>query len=109
MPTLKDVQTEVNRQLIRDYGHLDFTSENITNIKANVFLGLSEEAGEVAGLMKRVLRNFPRDRARITQENFIEEMGDVLWYLAACCAAQGTTLEEIWEYNVKKLTERYGE
>ena len=62
MATLTDVQTEVNRQLIRDYG-IDITER----LKTNVMLGLVEEAGEVAGLMKRVLRNFPKDQQRTTK------------------------------------------
>lgn len=73
-----------------------------------VHLGLVEEAGEVAGLMKRVHRNLPKDRERATRENFIDEMGDVLWYLTACCFIHKTSLEEVWEHNKKKLEERYG-
>lgn len=104
MATLSDVQTEVAKQVAKDYG-----SEATIQLRTNIALGLAEEAGEVAGLMKRVLRNFPKDRARATKESFIEEMGDVLWYLTACCEVQGTSLEEIWEYNKQKLKERYGE
>lgn len=104
MATLTEVQNEVVKQLIRDYG-----TDVTVPLRTNIALGLAEEAGEVAGLMKRVLRNFPQDRKRTTKENFIDEMGDVLWYLTACCAVQGTDLEEIWEYNKKKLKERYGE
>ena len=104
MTTLKEVQAEVERQVQRDYGELISTT-----LQANVMLGLAEEAGEVAGLMKRVLRNFPKDRERYTKENFIEEMGDVLWYLSACCYAVGTDLDEIWQNNVYKLLGRYGE
>ena len=59
--------------------------------------------------MKRALRGFSKDRERATHENLVDEMGDVLWYLAACCATQGTSLEEIWEHNKQKLKERYGE
>ena len=104
MATLTDVQNEVTRQLVRDYG------DSITApLQANVMFGLAEEAGEVAGLMKRVLRNFPRDQKRISRDNFVDELGDVLWYLAACCETQGTSLEEIWEHNLSKLKERYGE
>ena len=104
MATLSDVQNEVNRQICRDYeGRLK------SEISFMLHLGLAEEAGEVAGLMKRVLRNFPKDRERISQENFIDEMGDVLWYLAACCSIQGTSLDEVWEHNILKLKERYGE
>lgn len=102
MSTLNEVQTEVVRQITRDYGDVV-----TTHLQSNVMLGLAEEAGEVAGLMKRVLRNFPRDRERITREYFVEELGDVLWYLAACCATQGIDLEEIWQYNKTKLKERY--
>jgi NTP pyrophosphatase (non-canonical NTP hydrolase) len=104
LATLNDVQQEVNRQIIRDYG--DIVTERL---RTNISLGLAEEAGEVAGLMKRVLRNFPQDRERATKENFINEMGDVLWYLTACCQVQGTSLEEIWEYNIQKLKARYKE
>lgn len=104
MSTLNEVQFEVNRQLIRD-----FSNKPPFELRCMVHIGLAEEAGEVAGLMKRVLRDFPKDRERATEEHFIEEMGDVLWYLAACCAVNGTNLDEIWEYNIKKLKERYGE
>ena len=102
--TLTEVQAEVTRQLNRDYGCC--ATVHVQNL---CICGLTEEAGEVAGLMKRVLRNYPADRARCTKDKFIEELGDVLWYLAACCETQGTSLDEIWEYNKQKLKERYGE
>lgn len=104
MVTLAEIQQEVAKQVARDYG-----TESTVQLRTNIALGLAEEAGEVAGLMKRVLRDFPKDRIRATKESFIEEMGDVLWYLTACCEVQGTSLEEIWEYNKQKLKERYGE
>lgn len=104
MTTLKEVQDEVSRQIIRDYGE-----RNALHVSTCMMLGLTEEAGEVAGLMKRVYRGFDKDKERATRENFIDEMGDVLWYLAACCATQSTSLEEIWEHNIQKLKARYGE
>lgn len=102
MTTLAEIQAEVQRQIFRDFGDRPYS-----DVTQMVFFGLAEEAGEVAGLVKRVLRDFPKDRERATHEHFIEEMGDVLWYLTACCISQGTSLEEIWEYNIKKLKERY--
>lgn len=101
--TLTEVQAEVTRQLNRDYGRC--ATAHVQNL---CIYGLTEEAGEVAGLMKRVLRNNPMDRGRCTKDKFIEEMGDVLWYLAACCETQGTSLDEIWEQNKIKLEKRYG-
>lgn len=104
MITLAEVQDEIDRQLVRDYSY-----RSMKEVKLMLHLGLAEEAGEVAGLMKRVLRNFSKDQERATRENFIDEMGDVLWYLTACCITHETTLEEVWEHNIKKLEERYGE
>ena len=104
MITLAEVQDEIDRQLVRDY-----SDRSMKEVKLMLHLGLAEEAGEVAGLMKRVLRNFSKDQERATRENFIDEMGDVLWYLTACCTTHKTTLEEVWEHNIKKLEERHGE
>ena len=67
--------------------------------------GLNEEAGEVAGLLCREVYK----KAEMPQEKWIEELGDVLWYLIAATIAKGLTLEQLWEYNVSKLKERYGE
>ena len=67
--------------------------------------GLTEEAGEVAGLLKReVFRE-----NEIPKERWVEELGDVLWYLIAVVQEKGLTLDEIFMYNQIKCTERYGE
>jgi NTP pyrophosphatase (non-canonical NTP hydrolase) len=67
-------------------------------------LGLAEEAGEVAGLATRELcKQRPQ-----TPDAWLEELGDVLWYLTAAAACQGYTLEDLYNYNVKKLEDRYG-
>lgn len=66
-------------------------------------LGLTGEAGEVADLVKKFERHAkPFDRARI-----IDELGDVLWYLAVMARASGTTLLEVAQHNVAKLERRY--
>lgn len=103
MHTLNEVTEEVRRQVIRDYGNRSF--EDICRM---FIMGLTEEAGEVAGLEKRKIRNFSKDKSRCTPEKYLEELGDVLWYLTACCISNGFTLEDIWKHNVEKLEERYG-
>lgn len=68
-------------------------------------MGLNEEAGEVAGLACRECwKKIPMPRYK-----WLEELGDVLWYLTAAAIAKGCTLEELWNYNVEKLEGRYGE
>jgi hypothetical protein len=68
-------------------------------------MGLNEEAGEVAGLACRECwKKIPMPRYK-----WLQELGDVLWYLTAATMAKGLTLEELWQYNVEKLEGRYGE
>lgn len=102
MSTLKEVQKSIGAQIAQDYG--DRSWNDITQM---MFFGLAEEAGEVAGLRKRELRGFEKDKQRTNIEEYIGELGDVLWYLTGCCISLGITLDEIWDYNCKKLQERY--
>ena len=68
-------------------------------------MGLNEEAGEVAGLACRECwKKIPMPRYK-----WLEELGDVLWYLTAATMAKGLTLEEQRQNNVEKLEGRYGE
>lgn len=68
-------------------------------------LGLANEAGEFAGKVKKILRgdygNLPEH-----DEMLAAELGDVLWYLAACASAIGYDLEEIAVANLAKLEDR---
>ena len=68
-------------------------------------MGLNEEAGEVAGLACRECWK----KILMPRYKWLEELGDVLWYLTAATMAKGLTLEELWQYNVEKLEGRYGE
>lgn len=95
-----EVQADVNREVTRDLLGKD--------LQAIAVVGLAEEAGEVAGLYKRQLRQNERDDGKYTKDRYIDELGDVLWYLSMCCATVGTSLDEVWEHNRKKLEERYG-
>ena len=104
MSTLAEVQLEVISQMRRDYKGRDKM-----RVQSLCTAGLAEEAGEVNGLWKRELRDLPKDRARCTQVKYIEELGDVLWYLVAVATLKGISLETIWNYNILKLEERYAD
>jgi NTP pyrophosphatase (non-canonical NTP hydrolase) len=66
--------------------------------------GACEEAGEVAGVMKRLLRgDIDLEAAR---ERMLPELGDLLWYLAATAQEIGLTLEEVARVNINKLSDR---
>jgi NTP pyrophosphatase (non-canonical NTP hydrolase) len=65
--------------------------------------GLSEEAGEVLGLIRKHLyMQHALDRERVTKE-----LGDLLWCLATVATSVGVTLEEVAAKNVEKLQRRY--
>lgn len=103
MSTLKEVNDEIVSQIERDLSHHDELK-----LRSIMIAGLTEEAGEVAGLFKRELRNLPKDQERCTREHYVEELGDVLWYMVGVAHTHGISLQEIWDYNIKKLEERYG-
>ena len=68
-------------------------------------LGLAGEAGEVANLTKKwQYHKHPYDR-----ERFLDELGDCLWYISVNAHTHGYTLEEVMEYNIRKLKLRYPE
>lgn len=68
-------------------------------------LGLAGEAGEVAELVKKgLLHRHGLDSARVANE-----LGDVLWYVAALCTRLGLNLSQIMAGNIEKLEQRYPE
>lgn len=73
-------------------------------------LALAGEAGEVANEMKKVLRASERCFWTYPQrERLLDEMGDVLWYLASLSEDLDSDLDEVAIRNCDKLRERHGE
>lgn len=69
-------------------------------------LGLASEAGEVAGKIKKVLRDQGGDFDAAPVDAIRDELGDVLWYLAVLAADLGLSLDGIAARNVEKLAAR---
>ena len=64
-------------------------------------LGITSEAGEIAGKVKKYIRDGKLDPGAIAYE-----LGDVAWYLARLADAMGYTFEDILQINYSKLTKR---
>ena len=64
-------------------------------------LGLTSEAGEVAGKVKKLIRDDTYD-----QDALAQELGDIFWYLVRLCSAIGVTPEEVLQKNIDKLMTR---
>jgi len=69
-------------------------------------LGLVNEAGEVAGKIKKVFRDKDGQISPETRETLKAELGDVLWYIAQVCTELDLSLDEVAEANIAKLYDR---
>ena len=69
-------------------------------------LGLANEAGEVAGKIKKVFRDRGGEISEETREALKAELGDVLWYIAQVATELNLSLDEIAEHNIAKLYNR---
>lgn len=78
--------------------------------------GLLEEAGEAAGILKRLFRDdegywdesSTRDfmLSDMAAEKLKAELGDILWHIALIAYNLGYTLDGIAEHNLDKLQSR---
>ncbi len=109
-------------QYIFDNGYKDHSDETFNNYQemtaqtakyppqmALVYLslGIASEAGEVAGKMKKWIRD---GESKMTRDEWVQamssEIGDVLWYAARLADELGLSLSQIAEDNMDKLLDR---
>ena len=69
-------------------------------------LGLTNEAGEVAGKIKKIFRDHGGSVTEADRLALKAELGDVLWYLTQICTELDLTLEEVAAHNLTKLFAR---
>jgi NTP pyrophosphatase (non-canonical NTP hydrolase) len=69
-------------------------------------LGLANEAGEVLGKIKKVLRDNDGDFTPEKRQEIGAEMGDVLWYIAALSRDLDLSMSDIAQWNLNKLNSR---
>jgi NTP pyrophosphatase (non-canonical NTP hydrolase) len=68
-------------------------------------LGLAGETGSLLTLYKKRLRD--GDAFQVAEERLSEEIGDILWYLAAITRRFGLSLESIATANLEKTRSRW--
>ena len=69
-------------------------------------LGLTNEAGEVAGKVKKIFRDKGGQISPADREALKYELGDVLWYLAQIATELDLSLQDVAEANLEKLFSR---
>lgn len=92
---------------VQEYQSLAMRTKNIdlTNDQQLLdgVMGLCGEAGEVADMLKKHLfqgHDFKKN-------DLINELGDVLWYIALICESQHLSMNGVMVRNIDKLEKRY--
>lgn len=79
------------------------TANKDKDLVINAALGLAGESGEVADLIKKHLFQ----GHELNKEKIIDELGDILWYIAIMAEGLGVEMEVIPTHNIDKLRKRY--
>ena len=69
-------------------------------------LGLFGEAGEVAELVKKLIRDDAGQLSPERRERLLDELGDVCWYIAAIATELRVSLSDVMQRNLDKLKSR---
>jgi NTP pyrophosphatase (non-canonical NTP hydrolase) len=78
--------------------------ENLKRVQVlHGIVGLTGEVGELASAIEK----FAWYNQELDVANVIEELGDVLWYIAEICEGLNADLGKIMELNINKLKTRY--
>ena len=96
-----------------EYQRAALTTAEYPNVGENLVypaMGLAGESGEFCDKVKKMWRNGgAMDGHKLTSEKRMEmlkELGDVLWYIAACATEMNASLSFIAQENINKLLDR---
>lgn len=64
--------------------------------------GMASEIGEIQGIYQKLYQGHI-----IEPEHLQKELGDLMWFIAEYCTANGWKLSDILEMNIEKLKKRY--
>lgn len=94
-----EYQIEVQRTMAAATPNLNTWQMEILNWT----MGLCGESGEFAERIKKTVFH----GHEFERQHVLEELGDVLWYIAALATHLNVTIEEVMAINVAKLVRRY--
>lgn len=78
--------------------------QNDGNIRLiHAMIGMCTEAGEFQDALKKAIFY----GKKLDKTNLVEELGDLMWYIAIASDELGVTLEEVMQKNADKLAARY--
>ena len=94
----------------REYQKKSIKSDSNTIINdskiAYYALGLVDEAGEVAGKVKKLYRDHDGKLTEEYKKEIAKELGDVIWYISQICTKLDLKLDKVAQLNLDKLEDR---
>ena len=104
----KAATTAMYPLFIDRYESLNEIENNFLNMSGIIYtaLGLSNEAGEVLGKIKKIIRDKNCKITDIERKGISKELGDVLWYISNLADSLGLNLNDIAQENLAKLFSR---
>lgn len=75
-----------------------------SQVEMHALHGMVGEIGEIHSLYQKVYQGHGQEEAHLKKE-----CGDLLWFIAEYCTANGWELEEIMQLNIDKLKARFPE
>ncbi len=93
-------QKEASRTLIDEPG-FKLTNQEVMILWNST--GIAGEAGELSESIKHGIFH----RHGLDLNNIKEELGDLMWYVAALCTKLGFNLSDVMKGNISKLKRRY--
>jgi len=94
----------------REYQKKSIASDTHTVINdskiAYYALGLVDEAGEVAGKVKKLYRDHDGKLTEEYKKEIAKELGDVIWYISQICTKLDLKLDKVAQLNLDKLEDR---
>ena len=103
----------INEYQLQAHSFADYCEPIIVRKEDNVLcdyvypvMGLTEEAGEVAGKFAKAVRDCTGEIDSERKEAIVKELGDVTWFVAELCTLLNVSMEEVMQKNIDKLTSR---
>ena len=72
------------------------------DMEAHALHGMVSEIGELHGIYQKKFQGHAMDETRRKKE-----VGDLVWFVAEYCTANGWDMEEVLLLNIRKLIARY--
>lgn len=91
---------------LKEYQALARRTQNnelaIEEKERHALFGMASEVGEIHAIYQKVYQGHVMDYMQV-----VDEMGDLMWFMAELADAIGVSLDDVADHNIGKLKKRY--